>query len=116
MAQLRSKLFGGDARLNACLVDNSKHVTLGDRGPHVSKIQCAVLILEGGTIAGSELDRKIYGPTTAKAVLAFKTRRQIINKSYQTKPDDIVGIMTIRSLDNEMMLSELRDAAALIRT
>ena len=57
-----------------------------------------------------------YGPTTAKAVLAYKTRRQIINRSYQSKPDGIVGIMTMRVLDEEMVLSELRDAAARIKT
>ena len=116
MAVLKSKLFAGDARLNACLVDNAKHVTLGDRGPHVSKIQSAVLMLDDGTIAGAELADRRYGPTTAKAVLRYKTRRQIINRSYQSKPDDIVGIMTIRTLDEEMVLSELRDSTARIRT
>ena len=116
MSQLKSKLFGGDKRLDACLVDNAQHVTLGDLGPHVSKIQCAVLILEGGAIAGEELEKKIYGPTTAKAVLAYKARRKIINKSYQTKPDSIVGIMTMRSLDDEMATSERRDALARIKT
>jgi hypothetical protein len=116
MAGLISKLFAGDARLNACLVDNAKHVTLGDRGPHVSKIQSAVLMLEGGKIAGSELEGRLYGPTTAKAVLAYKTRRKIINKSYQQSADDIVGIMTIRALDDEMVLSEMRDTTARIET
>lgn len=116
MSQLKSNLFRGDARLGACLVDHAKHVAPGDRGPHVSKIQCAVLILEGRAISGSELQGKIYGPTTAKAVLAYKTQRRIINPGYQTKPDDIVGIMTMRSLDDEMVLSEMHDAAAQIRT
>ena len=116
MSQLKSKLFGGDERLGACLVNHAKHVTLGDGGSHVSKIQCAVLILEGGAIAGEELEKKIYGPTTAKAVLAYKARRKIINKSYQTKPDSIVGIMTMRSLDDEMATSERRDAVARIKT
>lgn len=117
MAGLRSKLFAGDARLEACLVDNAKHVTLGDRGTHVSKIQFAVLMLESGvTIPGSELDGKLYGPRTANAILVYKTRRQIINKSYQNAPDNIVGIMTIRALDDEMVLSEIRDSTARIRT
>lgn len=43
-----------------------------------------------------------YGPSTAAAVLSYKTNRQIINRSYQTKPDSIVGKMTIASLDAEM--------------
>jgi hypothetical protein len=109
-------LFAGDARLNGCLVDNAKHVTLGAQGPHVSKIQSAVLTLDDVDIAGAELAGRRYGPSTAKAVLAYKTRRKIINRAYQSKPDDIVGIMTIRTLDEEMVLSELRDSSAQIRT
>jgi len=109
LSDLKSKLFNGDARLAACLVDHAKHVTQGDRGPHVGKIQCAVLALEGGAISGRELAESRYGRTTATAVLAYKTRRKIINFSYQTKPDDIVGKMTIRSLDNEMVVVELNE-------
>jgi hypothetical protein len=44
---LRSKQFAGDARLKACLVKDSAHVLLGDRGPYVRKIQQAVVILGG---------------------------------------------------------------------
>jgi hypothetical protein len=109
LSDLKSKLFSGDARLAACLVDHAKHVTQGDRGPHVAKIQCAVLALEGGTINGSELAESRYGRATAKAVLAYKTRRKIINFSYQTRPDEIVGKMTIRALDNEMAVAELNE-------
>jgi hypothetical protein len=39
-------------------------------------------------------------------VLAFKTQRQIINTAYQSKPDDIVGKMTIARLDREMFVLE----------
>jgi hypothetical protein len=35
-------------------------------------------------------------------VLAFKRRRKIINFSYQTQEDNIVGKMTIAALDREM--------------
>lgn len=115
MSSLRSHLFRGDARLAGCLVDNAKHVAPGDQGPHVAKIQCAVLMLEGGTISGAEAAQMRYGPTTAKAVLAYKTRRKIINTSYQRDPDPIVGIMTIRSLDAEIALAELWDLRAGIR-
>ena len=112
MAGLRSKLFRGDARLEACLVNHAKHVTRGDQGPHVAKIQCAVLTLAGGAIDGGEASSMRYGPSTARAVLAYKTRRQIINRSYQTRPDDIVGIMTIRALDDEMAVFEFQDVPA----
>ena len=47
--------------------------------------------------------RAHYGPSTAAAVLAFKTRRNIINRAYQTKADNIVGRMTIAALDAEML-------------
>ncbi len=39
-------------------------------------------------------------------MLAYKRKRSIINRSYQTVADDIVGIMTIASLDDEMRLQE----------
>ena len=113
---LRSALFRGDRRLAAALVDHAKHIVPGDRGPHVRKIQCAVLMLQGGSISGAEVSAMRYGPDTAKAVLAYKTRRRIINFSYQTKPDNIVGIMTMRALDNEMALAELHDLRHNVRT
>jgi hypothetical protein len=112
----KSKLFRGDTRLAAALVDHAQHVTQGDQGVHVAKIQCAVLMLEGGIIDGKEATAMRYGPTTAKAVLAYKTRRKIINFSYQTKADDIVGKMTMRALDDEMALLELRDIPARVQT
>jgi len=37
----------------------------------------------------------------------YKTARKIINYSYQSHPDDIVGKMTIASLDGEMRQWEL---------
>jgi hypothetical protein len=114
--QLRSALFRGDQRLAAALVNHAKHIVPGDQGPHVAKIQCAVLMLEGGSINGGEAAAMRYGPDTAKAVLAYKTRRRIINFSYQTKPDNIVGIMTMRALDNEMVLAELHDLRNRVRT
>ena len=67
------------------------------RGSFVSRIQYAVLVLEGGRISARELQTKVYGPDTAKAVLAYKVRRKIINKSYQQTEDNIVGKMTIKA-------------------
>ena len=116
MEPFKSRLFRGDKRLAACLVDNAKHVKQGDQGPHVAKIQCAVLMLEGGFIDGQEAAQMRYGPTTAKAVLAYKTRRRIINFSYQMRADDIVGKMTMRALDEEMAVAELQDSFNHVRT
>lgn len=106
MPGLLSQLFRGEPRLEKCLTNDGAHVLIGDQGPFVGMIQYAVLALEGGTLFGQELLREQYGPQTAKLVLAYKARRKIINFSYQTKPDNIVGKMTIRSLDTEMLAFE----------
>jgi hypothetical protein len=105
---LHSKLFVGDAALESAAVSNPAHIKLGDRGPHVRKIQTALILLESARIAYDEARGSFYGPSTAAAVLAYKQKRSIINRSYQTQADDIVGKMTIASLDEEMRAWESR--------
>jgi hypothetical protein len=39
---LQSKLFRGDRALEACLVNDSAHITEGAAGGHVGKIQTAL--------------------------------------------------------------------------
>jgi hypothetical protein len=109
---LVSRHFRNDPKLQACLVRDSAHVTKGAQGAHVGRIQAALVILEGHAIDAAELQKMIYGPTTARAVLAYKRRRQIINRSYQSSEDDIVGKMTIARLDAEMANLELRTLSA----
>lgn len=99
---LKSNLFAGNSKLEACLVDHAAHVTKGASGDHVGRIQVALVDLDEAPIAEAEMERKFYGSTTAAAVLAYKRRRAIINRSYQSTPDDIVGKMTIESLDSEL--------------
>jgi peptidoglycan hydrolase-like protein with peptidoglycan-binding domain len=82
---LSSRLF----QLEAAANDDSAHITPGARGPHVEKIQTALNILDS---AGLGVDGR-YGPATATAVLNYKTKRNIINRSYQTLADNIVGKM-----------------------
>lgn len=103
---LRSRLFAGDPALEACLVKDSAHVLLGARGPHVSRIQRAVVVADGAAIAVDELRAAQYGRTTAAAVLAYKRKRNIINPAYQRTADDIVGKMTIAALDADMVKAE----------
>ena len=103
---LQSELFRDDAALQACLVRDSAHVVKGARGQHVAKIQTALGILDGALIASEELSASTYGPSTAAAVLAYKERRDIVNRTYQRRADDIVGKMTIASLDREMVTGE----------
>lgn len=99
---LKSALFSGDAALEACAVSDPAHLTLGVSGPHVGKVQKALLTLGAGVIAPDEIARTRYGNTTAASVLAFKTKRGIVNRAYQSTPDNIVGKMTIAVLDREI--------------
>jgi peptidoglycan hydrolase-like protein with peptidoglycan-binding domain len=95
---LTSILFKNCRELQACAVKNSAHVTPGARGEHVARIQKALNLLEEARL---DLDG-IYGSATASAVLAYKRKRHIINPSYQTAPDNIVGIKTIAAMDREL--------------
>jgi peptidoglycan hydrolase-like protein with peptidoglycan-binding domain len=109
---LVSKLFTQpirDPRLEGCLVEDSKHILQPAVGDHVKKIQTALNALSAGP--GREnfnlkLDGK-YGPKTAAAVQAYKSapQRNILGPG-QTKPDNIVGKRTIKSLDDEMDVLE----------
>jgi peptidoglycan hydrolase-like protein with peptidoglycan-binding domain len=100
---LRSRLFSGDAKLQAAATSNPAHIVPGALGEHVGKIQQALRLLDGDAIDPAELAAKRYGPSTAQAVLSYKTKHGIINRAYQTKPDNIVGIMTIASLDKGLL-------------
>ena len=103
---LKSGTLVGDERLEACLVKDSAHLTPGVQGEFVAKVQAALEYLDNLRIDEQELDTQTYGPSTAAAVLAFKKKRKIINYSYQTQEDNIVGRMTIKALDDELVLAE----------
>lgn len=107
---LSSRLFAGDARLQACLTDNAAHLLIGAQGDHVSKVHTALFLVDGLSVAPSELHTKSYGQSTAAAVLAYKRKRKIINPAYQTAEDNIVGKMTIEALDRDVGLMELKVA------
>jgi hypothetical protein len=99
---LVSNLFHGNARLNACLTSDPSHVTSGQTGEHVRLIQIALGHLDQAVIDPGELAAHRYGPSTAAAALAYKQKRNIINRAYQTSADNIVGRMTMAALDKEM--------------
>lgn len=100
---LQSKLFSGDAKLEACLTHDSGHVVPGAFGEHVKKIQTALTIIESQAIDSGEMTQGKYGPSTAAAVLNYKKKRKIINFSYETQADNIVGKMTIAALDKDLL-------------
>lgn len=103
---LRSKLFKGDARLEACLVSDASHILRGARGDHVGKIQQGLALVGEDGIAADEIEKTLYGGTTEATVLRYKTKRNIINRAYQSRPDAIVGKMTLASLDGEVLALE----------
>jgi hypothetical protein len=101
---LRSTLFRGDTALDACLIRDSAHLTVGTTGEHVSKVQQAVLTVGQSGIRDGELAALRYGESTAAAVLKYKQSHKppIINRTYQTVADNIVGKMTIAALDDDL--------------
>jgi len=99
---LKSQLLSGDPKLEAASNFDGSHITPGSVGEHVRKIQLALIQLDGAQI---EADGN-YGPKTANAVLAYKQKRDIVNRSRQTVADNIVGIMTMASLDSEIVNEE----------
>ncbi len=99
---LRSELFRGDSKLENAAILDSAHIVPGASGPHVEKIQMALMLLDSTSIAESELAADLYGQSTAAAVLAYKRRRNIVNRAYQSTADNIIGKMTIATLDGEL--------------
>jgi len=103
---LTSNLFKGDPLFEKCLVQDAAHVVPGATGDHVSKIHTALFVIDRVHVASADLSMRRYGPSTAAAVLTYKRKRNIVNRTYQTQPDNIVGKMTIASLDAEMFRVE----------
>lgn len=99
---LSSKLFRGDPLLEAAAESDPAHIQRGAKGQHVRKIQEALILLDNASIGVDGA----YGEATAEAVLAYKRKRSIINRSYQQTADDIVGRMTMASLDRELVEKE----------
>lgn len=96
---LQSQLFRADARLEAAAISDTAHIARGAVGEHVRKIQLALNQLDGARL---DSDGK-FGNLTAAAVLAYKKKRGVINRSYQLQADDIVGKMTIAKMDLELL-------------
>src|SRR5262249_28257783 len=110
MGALRSKLFSipEDRKLEACLVDDSKHIGPGenDSSEQVEKIQLAL-----ETIIGVDLksERGRYGPLTVAAVKKYKNEhRPPILQPWQKTADQYVGKRTIRHLDDDMSAFDRR--------
>lgn len=103
---LASNLLQSNERLNDCLIRDGAHLLPNDAGEHVRLVQIALRAIDGLVIDPAELASNSYGPSTAAAVLSYKTKRSIINRSRQSAPDNIVGKMTIAALDQDMLALE----------
>ncbi|HEY7425978.1 MAG TPA: hypothetical protein VH682_17240 [Gemmataceae bacterium] len=66
----------------------------------MARIQSALMRLRFLEVPDAVAEHGHYGLRTAAAVLAYKQAFQIINRRYQTQADNIVGRMTIASLDH----------------
>ncbi len=97
---LQSRLLRGDPKLEAAAVSDPAHIVRGSRGPHVAKIQQALIQLDGAPISQDSA----YGQATAAAVSAFKQKRNILN--FKGQIDEIVGKQTIAALDAGMLANE----------
>src|SRR6516225_10241508 len=114
MAVLQSDEFADDTKLEDCATKPSAHLLIGTPpGPHILKIQLALERLRpaGPAISQAEKSAMSYGPTTAAAVLNYKTTHvpPIINFTYQKAPDPIVGQMTIQAMDADLLGTPLPD-------
>ena len=103
---LKSEALRDNHALQQCLLHDPAHVVPGAKGNHVSRIQKALIFIERANISVQEMKSQLYGPTTKAAVLAYKKKRKIINTSYQTAADNIVGKMTIAKMDQELLALE----------
>lgn len=92
--------------MEAAAVSDPAHIAQGAAGPHVAKIQEALMRLDDVRIDVPELNMARFGPSTADAVLAFKRKRNIVNRAYQSQPDNIVGKMTMAAMDEELAKQE----------
>lgn len=111
---LQSTWFRGNNRLQLCLNIDASHVKKGDCGDHVTLIHGAIRVVDNLQIPQDEQALQMYGEGTANAVLNYKQKRNIINYSYQSHADNIVGRMTIRALDTEMLALERKRSSLLL--
>jgi hypothetical protein len=105
-ATVESRLFtrnpGARNRLNQALVSDADPIVPGSAGDHVSRIQAALSVLGRRRIDGGEIDQKLYGGSTATAVVEFKGSCQPPVLNPQNEVDDIVERKTTQELDRKM--------------
>jgi hypothetical protein len=83
--------YAGDKKLEACLNDQDR-LTPGTRSESVRKVQIG--LLKDGADLGKDGPDGVYGPATARAVRAFKTKYNLGFEQYAN-----VGPGTMAKLD-----------------
>lgn len=99
---LVSQLFADNSSLQACLIRDSAHLTPGSKGKPVELIQAALVRLRFLNPRDALAEAGTYGTCTTAAVLHYKQTFNVINRSYQSRADNVVGRMTIALLDAHM--------------
>jgi peptidoglycan hydrolase-like protein with peptidoglycan-binding domain len=92
----------GDEKLETAARFDSSHVVQGAKGPHVQKVQLALVTLDNANLVTDGA----YGLETAAAVHAYKQKRRIINTTYQKSADNVVVKMTVAAMDRELLAHE----------
>jgi peptidoglycan hydrolase-like protein with peptidoglycan-binding domain len=103
---MQSNLFQNDFRLEACLSNDFAQILPDHQGDFVRKLHRALQELDSAPIGAYELANGIYGPTTARAVQAFKQRRGIAAKTGSLRVTNTVCRATLAAMDRELMSRE----------
>ncbi len=86
------------------LAEPPSGVPTGPEGAEARLFNAAVTALRAARVSGTERGAAEYGPSTARAVRAYKTARNIRRRPTDAI-DPIVGIMTIKTLDRDLLLA-----------
>lgn len=104
---LQTLRFGSDAQLTAAS-ENKPPLQQGANGEGVAILQQALVDLgfsmPASTVSGRKLPDGIYGPETARTVLAFQ-------KEEGLTPDGIVGPQTLQRLE-QLLIADAQGESA----
>ena len=101
-----SKHFSGNAALEACLVKDSPHVVLGADVGRTWRRSSRRYSPSMAFDRGLRVHRRDLWPDDRCCCAQVQETHDIINRSYQQQADNIVGKMTIDSLDKGMLAAE----------
>ena len=122
ITRIQSSAFWGYDRFQKCLESHRYHITLGDKGEHIKRVQLALPYLikqvwmdegrsdaEATELLADQIARYpkafsmdgSYGNDTGTAVHFYKTMRWI-KSDGQRHIDKVIGIMTMKAMEKDM--------------